>query len=183
MVTGGTGHNKTELLSLSTWSWQKRAQCPLSHLERVTPALFRNGYFYVFGDKIVNENITLSAVARFDPFKNDWKIIGDYGNRRERHQVINTDYGVVIVGGNGTNEQSRLCQMSESNVECEDMGNHDAELIRWNENVVLFAFDATECPDSVERHPAMLFLSTYSPRNELIRGCQWWALVAVCNNM
>ena len=164
MVTGGTGHNKTELLSLSTWSWQKRAQCPLSHLER-TPALFRNGYFYVFGDKIVNENIT-SAVARFDPIENDWKIIGEYGNRRERHQVIKTNYGVVIVGGNGTNEQSRLCQMSESNVECEDMENHDPDLIRWNENVILFAFDSSDCPDSVVSK-AILFLSTYDLRNEL----------------
>ena len=165
MVTGGTGHNKTELLSLSTWSWQKRAQCPLSHLER-TPTLFRNGYFYVFGDKIVSEDITTSVVARFDPFINYWKIIGEYGNRRERHRVINTDYGVVIVGGNGTNEQSRLCQMNESNVECEDMENHDAELIRWNENVILFAFDVSECPESVIG-AAMLFLRTYESRNEL----------------
>ena len=162
-VTGGTGHSQTELLSLSKWSWESRAPCPLSQLSRM-PSLFINGFFYVFGQTVESENVIASAVVRLDQQKNKWEELGGFGERLKRFAVVNTYYGVVIVDYEKAKPQ--LCQIHNTSVSCEHMKNNDLELTVPNEEVILFTLDHTQCPKSVIP-PAMLFLETWHSRNEL----------------
>ena len=73
------------------------------------PSLFINGSFYVFGQTVKSEGVTVSAVARFDPLKNEWEELGGFGEPRDRFAVVNTYYGVIIVDGESAN--AKLCQI------------------------------------------------------------------------
>ena len=161
-VTGGTGHSQTELLSLSKWSWESRAPCPLRRLNQM-PSLYLNGSFYVFGQTVESEDVTASAVARFDPLDNEWEELGGFGEQRQRFAAVNTNYGVVIV--DGEQAMPKLCQISNTNVNCEDMKNSDLELTVSNAETILFTFDHSQCPKSVIS-PAMLLLTMYCSRKE-----------------
>ena len=127
------------------------------------PSLYLNGSFYVFGQTVENEDVIESA--RFDPLKNEWKELGGFNEQRRRFAVVNTNYGVVIV--DGEQAKPKLCQISDTSIDCEVMENNDLELTVSNAKTVLFTFDHTQCPKSVIP-PAMLLLST-SWRNELKR--------------
>ena len=146
-VTGGTGHTRTELLSLSTWSWETRAPCPLSKLDRM-PSLYINNSFYVFGQKTESRDVTTSVVARFDPFENEWTELGGYGQQSERFAVVSTSHGVVIVDAGRAN--TKLCQIRDFSVDCEYMERSDPELTISNGEIIMFTFDHTQCPRSVE---------------------------------
>ena len=165
-VTGGAGHNQTELLSLSTWSWQKRAPCPLSRLDQ-KPSLFLNQSFYLFGQQTKGDNKIASAVARFDPLQNEWHVLDGYGAPRERFAVVNTQHGVIVVDGESSNKMTNLCQINYTDVTCSNMVIKDPELIVWDGEIILFTFDHATCPESVKRAEAMLLLSTFTSRNEL----------------
>ena len=113
--------------------------------------LFRNGFYYVFGD------VTVSGVTRYDPFENEWKTLGTHGKPGGRLAVINSAHGVIVVGdGENSNVMSRLCQINETNIDCEIMKNNELESSVWSGEVVMFTFDHTPCPESVES--AALFL-------------------------
>ena len=152
-VTGGTGHSQTELLSLSTWTWERRAPCPLRRLNQM-PSLYLNGLFYVFGQMTESEDIIESA--RFDPLKNEWKELGGFNEQRKRFAVVNTNYGVVIV--DGEQAKPKLCQISDIRLDCEVMKNNDPDLIVSNGEPILFTFDHTQCPKSVIASAMLLFI-------------------------
>ena len=119
----------------------------------------------MFAQTVENEDVTSSAVARFDPLRNEWEELGGFGEQRKRFAVVNTDYGVFIVDGEQAN--LKLCQINDTSIDCEDMENNDLDLIVSVEEVILFTFDHTQCPKSVILTPlAMLFLSTASSRKE-----------------
>ena len=128
------------------------------------PSLYLNGLFYVFGQTVDNEDIIESA--RFDPLKNEWEELDGFREQRKRFAVVNTNYGVVIV--DGEQAKPKLCQISDTSVDCEVMENDDLELTVSNAEIILFTFDHTQCPKSVIP-PAMLLLSSYWLRNELKR--------------
>lgn len=165
-VAGGKDHSKTELLSLSTWSWEKRKSCPLSKLAR-TPTIYTNGQFYVFGQKAIENELT-SVVAAFDPINNKWLEIGSFGNVRVGHQVIQSKFGVVIVGGDFSDVKSwpRVCQISSDNVNCEDLVNVRVYLeeafspAHWHGNEVdvkLFTFNYKMCPEKIKGFMSLTF--------------------------
>ena len=116
----------------------------------------------MFGHINKSKDVTVSAVARFDPLRNEWTKLVGYGESRERFAVVNTKYGVVLVDGVSAN--TKLCQINETHVDCEDMENNDP--VVFDDEVHLFTFDHTLCPNSVDV-PAMLLLSTKYSRNEL----------------
>ena len=128
------------------------------------PSLYLNDSFYVFGQTVESEDVTSSAVARFDPFQNEWVLLDGFDEGRQRFAVVNTNYGVVIV--DGEQAMPKLCQISDTSVDCEEMNNNDLELTVSNAEIILFTFDHTQCPKSVIP-PAMLLLSTRQARNEL----------------
>ena len=129
------------------------------------PSLYLNGSFYVFGQTVDNEDVI--ELARFDPLKNEWKELDGFGEQRKRFAVVNTNYGVVIV--DGEQAKPKLCQISDTSVDCEVMENNDLELTVSNAEIILFTFDHTQCPKSVIPPPAVLLLSTYRSRTELKR--------------
>ena len=118
----------------------------------------------MFGQIIENVNVSYSVVARFDPLENEWIELDGFGEQRDRIAVVNTNYGVVIVDGESAH--TKLCQINDTSVDCEDMENNDQELTVSNGEIILFTFNHTQCPNSVNM-PAMLLLSTYYDRNEL----------------
>ena len=128
------------------------------------PSLYLNGSFYVFGQTGETQDVTASAVARFDQLKNEWEELGGFGEQRKRFAAVNTNYGVVIVGDE--NAKPKLCQISDTSVECEDMKINDLKLMVSNAETILFAFNPTQCPKSVTFSPAMLLLSTVRSRKE-----------------
>ena len=133
------------------------------------PSLYFDGSFYVFGQTAESEDVTSSAVARFDPLQNEWEELGGFGEQPKRFAVVNTNYGVVLV--NGEQSKPKLCQIRNTSVDCEDMNNSNLELIVSVEEIILFTFDHTQCPKSVFLTPlAMLLLTTYSSMNELKRN-------------
>ena len=114
----------------------------------------------------MTESEDIIESARFDPLKNEWKELDGFGEQRKRFGVVKTNYGVVIV--DGEQAKPKLCQISDTSVDCEVMENNDLELTVSNAEIILFTFDHTQCPKSVIP-PAMLLLSTWQPRNELKR--------------
>ena len=131
------------------------------------PGLYLNDSFYVFGQTVESEDVTSSTVARFDPLKNEWEELDGFREQRKRFAVVNTNYGVVIV--DGEQAKPKLCQISDTSIDCEVMENNDLELTVSNAEIILFTFDHTQCPKSVIP-PAMLLLSTYRSRTELKRS-------------
>ena len=119
----------------------------------------------MFGQTVDNEDVI--ELARFDPLKNEWKELGGFGEQRKRFAVVNTNYGVVIV--DGEQAKPKLCQISDTSVDCEVIENNDLELTVSNGEIILFTFDHTQCPKSVIP-PAMLLLTTRQPRTELKRS-------------
>lgn len=140
------------MLSWVTRSWKKRKSCPLSYLVH-TPTLFQNGYFYVFGRKIDND-VIVSSVLRFEPRIDFWEEVGNFGNPRHGHRVIQSDYGFVVVGGNSTSKEPRLCRFNVADFECFDIEDTDPESkLYWTENVfdvVLFTFNDAQCPENLQ---------------------------------
>ena len=153
-------------MSLSSWSWQQRAPCPLSQLDR-KPSLFLNSSFYLFGQKTDGKDIRSTAVALFDPLQNEWQVLDGYGPLLSRFAIVNTQHGVIIVDGKSSNEMTQLCQLTETNVTCSNMEINEPEvLIEWNGETILFTFDHESCPESVQRSNAMLLVTSYELRNE-----------------
>lgn len=124
----------------------------------------------MFGQRTTDEDVTVSAVARFDPLENEWKILGGYGPAYEKFSVVNNHHGVVIADGDSANAKPKLCQISDTGVDCEGMGNNDQASTLSDGEIILFTFDHTKCPMSVDL-PSMLLLDTsYNGAwNELIR--------------
>ena len=126
----------------------------------------------MFGQKTESRDVTTSVVARFDPFEDEWTELGGYGQQqRERFAVVNTNHGVVIVDAERAN--TKLCQISNTSIDCEYMDNNGPESTVLEGEIILFTFDHTQCPKSVfVEVPAMLLLSTYQPRIELKINCR-----------
>ena len=128
------------------------------------PTLYINGSFYVFGQQVESEDVTASAVAKFDPFENGWTILGGYGPARKRFSVLNTTHGVIIV--DGENEKLKLCSMSPAKISCGDIENSEQESTVWDGEPILFTFENTQCPKSLA-FPVMLVLTTTYLRSSI----------------
>ena len=120
------------------------------------PGLYLNNSFYVFGQTVESEHVTASAVVRLDQLKNEWEKLGGFNEQRKRFAVVNTHHGVVIV--DGENAKPKLCQISDTSVDCEVMKNNDPDLIVSNGEPILFTFDHTQCPKSVIASAMLLFI-------------------------
>ena len=102
-----------------------------------------------------SETIVSSVLTRYNPTNNQWSELGSFGKARQGHRVINSEYGIVIVGGKIENEdrEPSLCQVNYTSVECVEMESHRPFLPFRNEimsDIILFVFDSLKCPERIK---------------------------------
>ena len=126
-VTGGTywddylddySSNKTELLSLDTFTWTPSTDYPFNRFIWDVPTLYYKGNdsFYVIGCGAENPKYSScddpTLIAKFNPANGDWKRAGNMVNSRLYYNAIIADDKLMIFGDDYRSE-SEICEVKE----------------------------------------------------------------------
>ena len=107
-------HSYTELLSLSNWSWSVKSAYPFSSKIYSAPTLFFADHFWIFGGL---DGKGGSQIARYDPNSDVWTDFGRLAAGRDGHNVIFTQEGFFVIGGN-ENKPTEKCKFDDFSCEC-----------------------------------------------------------------
>ena len=107
-------HSYTELLSLSNWSWSVKSAYPFSSKIYSAPTLFFADHFWIFGGL---DGKGGSQIARYDPNSDVWTDFGRLAAGRDGHNVIFTQEGFFVIGGNG-NKPTEKCKFDDFGCDC-----------------------------------------------------------------
>ena len=136
IVVGGPNYARTELLDLTTWTWDFVRPYPSTGQVKSAKVLFHEDSFYVFGAII--DDFSNDDIMKFD--FNLWSVVGKLYSKRSKYSASLLGKMVYIVGGSGkrTNEK---CEIS-STVNCYQAGSTELEDF---EKPTLFGFEYQEC--------------------------------------
>ena len=111
-------HNKVELFTLTSSKWQIKKEYSINNLKDISwysilaaekKFIIFGGFSYKFG--------TQSTIARFDPVKNSWEVLGNLKEKRHGHSVIKVDNEFIVVGGVSM-KRTESCKLDGQSMVC-----------------------------------------------------------------
>ena len=150
LLGGNNGGNKTELLSLDTFTWTVSTDYPFSKLDDYgssyeAPSLYFSSYFHVIGclHQCYGDAGDPRLVSRFNPANGEWQKLGNMVLNRYGHSAIIANGKLMVFGGDVGSHQSEICEINEDDqtLSCSLQGRS----LGANSSPELFLVDARQC--------------------------------------